>query len=307
MRLYSHLNLVFIRLLTVLVPRFLLPPCALFWGGLFYLFLGRKRGCVRKNLRVVTGRRRVESLVFATFYNFAINWCDIMLMGSLKGKRLFGLIGRQSGDGPLQEALAAGRGAILISMHLGNWELGGLGLAAKGYRLNILTFREPDEKVNRQRAALRLERGMNFIYVDRQAPSSLAMIEAVNALNRNEVLAILGERDGASRTVELDFFGRPTPIPVGAAYLALASGAPVIPVFIPREGSRYLAVMEKPIRFQARRDGRERAVREGMSLILRVFERYVRAYPSQWYNFYDYWARHDLVPPTPSREGSGSP
>jgi Kdo2-lipid IVA lauroyltransferase/acyltransferase len=288
--LYSYLNLFFIRLFTILVPRSLHAPFAYFWGGLFYLLLPRLRRDLRRNLRVVTGSSEVERLVFSTIYKFARNWCDIMLMMRLRGPRLLNLVGRGTGEKPLDDAIAAGRGAILISVHLGNWELGGLGLAEKGYRMNILTFREPDEKVNSQRERLRRERGINFIYVNRNETSSLAIVEAVNALNRNEVLALLGDRDGSSHTMPLDFFGRLTPIPIGAAYLALVTGAPVIPVFVPLEGNRYAAIMEEPIFFRAQPGERDRVIREGTEQLLRVFERYIRAYPDQWYNFFDYFA-----------------
>ena len=290
MTFYSNINLFFIKLFTILVPRVLHPPFALFWGGLFYLVLPGVRRDLRKNLRVVTGCKQVERLVFSTFYKFSLNWCDVMLMVRLRGPRLLGMIGRQTSEKPLSDALAAGHGAILISAHLGNWELGALGLAEKGYRLNMLTFREPDEKVNMQREKIRRERGINCIYVDREATSSLAIVEAVSALNRNELLLILGDRDGSSHTMPLDFFGRSTPIPLGAAYLALASGAPVIPVFVVLEGDRYATSMEEPIFFSADHDERERVIREGTQQILRVFERYIRSYPDQWYNFFDYWA-----------------
>jgi len=289
--LYSNLNLFFIRLLTILVPRFLHPPFAIFWGGLFYLLLPGKRRVLRRNLSVVTGSDRVERLVFSTFYKFSRNWCDVMLMTRLRGPRLLSLIGRWSSEQALVDALAAGNGAILISVHLGCWELGGLGLADKGYPMNILTYREPDEKVNQARERLRRERGINFIYVDREESSPFAIVEAVSVLNRNEVLALLGDRDGSSQTAPFRFFGRSMPIPVGAAYLALASGAPVIPVFVPLERGRYAAVMEEPVYFRAAQRGdRERVVREGVERILRVFERYLRSYPDQWYNFFDYFA-----------------
>lgn len=290
MALYSSLNLFFIRLFTILVPRFLHPPFACFWGGLFYLLLAEKRRGIRANIRVITGRQDVERLVFATYYKFARNWCDVMLMMRLRGTQLDRLIGRRTSGRALDEALAAGCGAILISPHLGNWELGGLGLADMGYTLNVLTFREPDERVNALREQVRGERGIRFIYVDRNDTSPLAVIEAVNALRRNEVLALLGERDGSSHTMTLDFFGRPAPIPLGAAYLALASGAPVIPVFVPLEGGRYATIMEEPIHFSGGHAEHARSIRTGTEQLLRVFERYIRIYPDQWYNFFDYWA-----------------
>ncbi len=289
MTLYNSLNLFFIKLFTMLVPRWLFPPFTFFWGGLFYLLMGEGRRAVRANLRVVTGRRDVEGLVFSTFRMFAHNWCDVMLMMRLRGKRLQGLIGRRGNPAPMDEALARGNGAILVSPHLGNWELGGLGLADQGYKINVLTFREPDEKVNELREAVRRERGIGFIYVDRHDTSPLAIIEAVNALRRNEVLALLGERDGSSNCIRMAFFGRPIDVPVGAAYLSLASGAPVIPVFVPFENGKYATLMDEAIYFHGGHGRHAEAIREGMERLVAVFERYIRRYPDQWYNFFDFW------------------
>jgi KDO2-lipid IV(A) lauroyltransferase len=271
------------------VPRCLFVPFTLFWGGLFYLLLRDTRQVLRSNLRIVTGRNNVEHLVFSTFMKFAHNWCDVMLMMRLRGKRLQSLIGRRSNPAPMDEALAKGNGAILVSPHLGNWELGGLGLADLGYKVNVLTFREPDEKVNELRERIRRERGIGFIYVDRHDTSPLAIIEAVNALRRNEVLALLGERDGSSNTIQLDFFGRPADFPVGAAFLSMASGAPVIPVFVPLENGKYSTLMEDAIYFKGGHGRHTEAIREGMERLVAIFERYIRRYPDQWYNFFDFW------------------
>ncbi|MSM41005.1 MAG: acyltransferase [Geobacter sp.] len=286
---YSSLNIFLINLLTRLVPRWLFPPFALVTAAIIYLLAGAQRRGVRANLRVVTGRRGVEGLLLSTFYKYGRNWTDVMLMMRLKGEKLFSLIGRKSSSAPLDEALAAGTGAILISPHLGNWELGGLGLADLGYKVNVLTFREPDEKVNELREKVRSERGIGFIYVDRHDTSPLAIIEAVNALRRNEVVALLGERDGSSHTLEVEFFGRPARIPLGAAYLSLASGAPVIPVFVPLEGGRYATIMEEPIRFRGGHHDHAAVIRAGIEQLVAVFEKYIRKYPDQWYNFFPYW------------------
>jgi len=291
LNLYSNINLFFINLFTIMVPRWLFPPFTLFWGGLFYLLLGEKRRAVRSNLRIVTGRDDVETLVFSTFRNFGQNWCDVMLMMRLKGEKLQAMIGRRSCGAPLDLAMAAGTGAILVSPHLGNWELGGLGLADLGYTVNVLTFRETDEKVNEMRESVRGERGVNFIYVDRYDTSPLAIIEAVNALRRNEILALLGERDGSSHTISLDFFGHRTEMPVGPGYLALASGAPVIPVFVPLENGKYSTLMDEAIYFSGGHGQHKEAILSGMQRVATVFERYILQYPDQWYNFYDFFGK----------------
>jgi Kdo2-lipid IVA lauroyltransferase/acyltransferase len=289
MTLYSDLNLFLITLFTLLVPRWCTPPVA-FLAGIVTLLLatGQRRG-MRANLRVVTGRQNVDGLLISTFYNYCRNWTDVMLMIRLHGARLQTLIGRRDSQRPLDEALARGNGAILVSPHMGNWELGGLGLADLGYKLNVLTFREPDEKVNELREKVRGDRGIGIIYVDRDDTSPLAVIEAINALRRNEVLCLLGERDGSSKSIEVEFFGRATPFPVGAAYLALASGAPVIPVFVPLEGAAYATLMDEPIYFSGGHGHHAQAVRKGMERLAAVFEIYIKRYPDQWYNFYDFW------------------
>lgn len=289
MAIYNSKNLFFIELFTRTVPRWLFPPLAFVTALFVYCLTGRQRRGARSNLRVVTGRNWVEPLIISSYYKFACNWCDIMLMTRLSGPKLHSLVGRRSDSKAMDNALAVGTGAILVSPHLGNWELGGLGLADDGYPVNVLTFREPDERFNSDRERLRKERGIRFIYVDRDDASPLAIIEAVNALRRNEVLALLGDRDGSSHTIRLNFFGRPTNIPVGAAYLALASGAPVIPVFVVLEKGRYATIMEEPIYFRGGHGEHAGAMRSGMEQLLAVFERYIRAYPDQWYNYYDFW------------------
>jgi len=289
MAIYNSINLSLIDLFTRMVPRRLFPPLAFVTALVVYAITGNQRRGARANLRVVTGRRWVEPLIISSYYKFARNWCDIMLMTRLSGPKLHSLVGRKSDSKPMDDALAAGTGAILVSPHLGNWELGGLGLADLGYPVNVLTFREPDERFNSERERLRKERGIRFIYVDRDDTSPLAIVEAVNALRRNEVLAILGDRDGSSQTLRIDFFGRPANIPVGAAYLSLASGAPLIPVFVVLEQGRYATIMEQPIFFSGGHGRHGSAIRSGMERLLAVFERYIRAYPDQWYNYYKFW------------------
>lgn len=289
MAIYNNANLFLIKLMTMVVPRWIFPPLAFTTAVAVYCLTGMQRRATRSNLRVVTGRRWVEPLVISSYFKFARSWCDIMLMMRLSGPSLQALVGRRSEAKPMDDALAAGTGAILVSPHLGNWELGGLGLADLGYPVNIVTFREPDERFNRERERMRTERGIRYIYVDRDDASPFAIIEAVNALKRNEVLAILGDRDGSSHTIRMNFFGRPTNIPVGVAYLALASGAPVIPVFVVMEKGRYATIMEEPIIFQGGHGEHDGAIRAGMEKLLAVFERYIRSYPDQWYNYYQFW------------------
>ena len=93
MAIYNNVNLFFIELMTRMVPRRVFPPLAFATAVIVYCITGKQRRGARSNLRVVTGRRWVEPLIISSYYKFARNWCDIMLMTRLSGERLHSLVG----------------------------------------------------------------------------------------------------------------------------------------------------------------------------------------------------------------------
>ena len=119
----------------------------------------------------------------------------------------------------------------------------------------------------------------------------MAILDAVKALRRNEILAMLGDRIESQKTMVFDFFGKRTSFPIGVAILAMATEAPVLPVFVVMERNRkYRGVIEPPIYFNpSSREDREAVVRDGMERLIKKFEEYIEKYPDQWYNFYSYW------------------
>ena len=119
----------------------------------------------------------------------------------------------------------------------------------------------------------------------------MAILDAVKALRRNEIVAMLGDRIESQKTMVFDFFGRKTAFPIGVAILAMATGAPVLPVFVVMERNRkYRGIIEAPIYFNpSSREDREAVIREGMEKLIKKFEEYIEKYPDQWYNFYSYW------------------
>ena len=101
---------------------------------------------------------------------------------------------------------------------------------------------------------------------------------------------------------EIEFFGRKASFPLGPAMLSRATRAPIVPVFMLRQGLRgFVAEVEEPIEVDRTAD-RDADLREGTERIVRVYERYVRRYPYQWFNFHDFWA-----PPAPPRLVAADP
>jgi len=280
---------------STLIPRLLQKFFSVVVGDLFFVLMKGTRENVRKNVEGIgQGRwseKRMEALTRRTFQNYGQYLLDYMVMHRLRPSNQGQWIEEEVGGGHMAAALQAGRGAICITPHLGNWEIGGLLFSFKGGILNVLTLDERDQKTKSFREAMRGRKGIKNVYIDPRDESPMAIVDAVRALRRNEIVAMLGDRVQSQKTMIFDFFGKPTPFPIGVAILALATGAPVLPVFVVMEKSRkYRAIIEAPIAFRSdARQKRDEAIKEGMEKMVKIFEDYIARYPDQWYNFYDYW------------------
>jgi len=242
-----------------------------------------ERESVRKNLRRVlpgVDGRSLDAAVSGTFRNFALCFADLLTLNRAPVEMLRRYLGGVDGEEHLVAASARGRGLIVATAHLGNWELGGRLLATKlGRPTHVVLSAEEDPSVE---AFLRHDaNGVRF--VTPEAPTtSLALLAA---LRRNEIVAIQGDRAiGGRGDVRMPFFGDAAAFPLGPFLLARASGAPVLPAFcVLGEQETYRVFLEAPIWVGT--GGEETGLRE----LVAVIQRYVSAHPDQWFNFYDFW------------------
>ncbi len=253
-----------------------------------YLLLDRRgRECVISNLTrihqhsgVVLSRRALRVLARENFLNFAKYLVDFFHFLHLEPERMNRLINFGIVPQVLDDLLAKGKGVICLSAHLGNWELGAAALAQRGFRLNTVVQWQPDPKLNQLYQSYRMRRQINPIQFGRAAR------ECVAALRRNEIIALAGDRDftGARDTVE--FFGQPARLPDGPAKLALATGAPILPMFMVRTANDTFAyVLGEPIWADKKRDELPEVRRK----IAQVLERVISRHSEQWFLFHDLW------------------
>jgi KDO2-lipid IV(A) lauroyltransferase len=280
---------------STIIPRPVQRLFTLTIGNLFYLLMPRARAGVVTNLQVIGqgrwNRRQIAALARRTFQNYGQYLLDYMVMPGLHAAHKGRMVARELGQGHMVKALKQGKGVICITPHLGNWELGGLLLAFKGAQLYVLTLDEVDPQTKAFREEMRARKGIKNIYINPEDPTPAAIIEVVKVLKEKKVVAMLGDRPGNTNTIEVNFFGRKTRFPRGVATLAMATGATVLPVFVVLKKGKYWGIIERPISFySADRKGREQVISEGMEELARVFERYIKEYPDQWYNFYPYWS-----------------
>jgi predicted LPLAT superfamily acyltransferase len=300
-RWYQHRfhNTTALRMIFVIMPRlprFLHPPVAALTALIFYLMLKRERRAVTGNLRQVSGKRglALQWKVYLVFYSF----CDLMVSycfvpQATRSELLAMLVNPDAGGAKIDQCLAAGNGLIMWTAHVGNWEFASRLLAMYG-RVNVARVVE-DKPAE---IALRNLMTDDRIKVVDLKGGVAATIELLQALRRNEIVAIQGDRVYQRRTFDVPFFSRPASFPLGPFLLSQVSGAPVLPAFVVRQSwLRYQALIGDPIpavpptvtRGDDEASLYEAGLYEAMCQAVRFLETTLTTHYDQWMNYFDFW------------------
>lgn len=224
------------------------------------------------------------------FLQFARTLADRMLLAT-RGKGDFRY--EEDGMDHIRTAATSGTGAVLLTAHMGNWDVAaGMMGGDLHSKLAIVALKADQERIQRfmQKAH---GQGPRFISVGTEFLGSLEM---VRALREGTLLAIQGDRATDKNVVRVPFLGREAPFPVGPFMLAAVSGAPLIVTFslqVAPATYRFFARPPLKLSFARGRD-RDSQLREWVEAYVRELEAVARAYPYQWFNFYDFW---DASPP----------
>lgn len=179
------------------------------------------------------------------------------------------------------------QGAIIVTGHIGNWELLAAYFALKGFPIAAVARRIYDPRINSLLLGFRSGNGVQTIL--RESPS--ASREILTVLRRNGLLAMLIDQDTHAPSVSVPFFGRHARTPAAAAALALRRNLPVIAVFAQRRpgGGHRLTIMP-PLRIEATGD-RKRDILALTKQFSRVIEERIRANPVEWVWWHRRWRR----------------
>lgn len=179
-------------------------------------------------------------------------------------------------------------GFVQLSSHIGNYEIAGYSLAVENKRFNALVF--GGEKASVMANRNRMFSGNNIRMIPMSADMShVFMMDA--ALADGEILSMPADRIfGSQKSYEIDFLGAPARFPQGAFLLAAVRNVPVLFVAVMKQSptSYRIVVKEIPAPAGGRAKERARALAEAYVTEL---EDVVRQYPTQWYNYFDFWAQ----------------
>jgi KDO2-lipid IV(A) lauroyltransferase len=263
---------------------------ARFCAGQHYRMSEKDRRSVINNLRhIMRTREDVSEPARRVFHNFAQYLVDFFLMYRIVDDRFVQENVSIQGRDNFDQAYARGKGVIILTAHIGNWEMGAAIMNRLGHPLTAIALPHKNKKVNKLFNRQRENHGVKVV------PTSTAVRRCLETLRKNGCVAVLGDRDFGSFGEPLLFFGRPTLIPKGAAFFALRTGAAIVPSFlVPSVDGKYVLTFEEPIYSPAVRSGDDHVDEVAlMKQYITVIENRVRENPTQWLMFREFGIEYE--------------
>lgn len=229
---------------------------------------------------------KLHALALRTYRSYARDNVDFIRALSMTDEQIRAHVNLLNGE-PLFEAIRNGTGALTVSPHFGNWELGGVLLRRlTDIPLSVVVSREHSEQVDRRRREFRASLEIETITV-REGMDAALRIRA--ELDRNRIVALLVDRHLGKDRIEVRFFGRRAYFLRTPALLAFFTGAPLIPSFVYRGDDGRFNIDCGPAIHVSRSGNRDENIRAAMQRVADEIERHVSRYPHYWYTFYKFW------------------
>ncbi len=254
-------------------------------GFLAYRIGRKERERAIANLRECFPDRTAGELMRiarSSFRNLGVSIVEILRFPLLSREEVNEFVSWE-GREHLDTALRQGRGVVLATGHIGNWELFGASLALNGYPITVVARELRSRRYNEILCGLRRQVGMQIIF------RGESMYRGLRHLRQNGILAILADVDTKVPGGFVDFFGRPAFTPYGPAAVALKSGAALIPMFIRRlPGYTHRIHVLRPLD-PVRTGSWESDLVANTQRLTTAMEEFIREYPDQWNWFHERW------------------
>lgn len=185
--------------------------------------------------------------------------------------------------GKIKEHMASGNGVVILTAHLGNWELLGARLIAEGFQLTVIGKDQHDKWINRLMIYLRESTGVKNV------PKGKGVFKPIiEALRRNELVGLLADQNAGSDGYIVEFFGKPSSTFTGPTVFAAKNGAAILPVFSVRQkDNSHKVVFFEPILTSV--TASEEDIKKYTKEYTKRIEEIVREYPEQWLWLHKRW------------------
>ena len=241
------------------------------------------RNNVSKVLNLNINDKEIHRIANRIFINWAKNIVDFLKNPIISKEKLKQRV-EIEGLEHLDNALKKGKGVVIISAHIGNFEWSACRIAVEGYKIWALSLVRKNKLVRKFFESNRLSKGLKTLYINR-------MLNVFRVLKNNEIVAITSDWDPTGKaTRPFKFFGKTAYLPTGALMIALKSGAQLVPSFVwKKDKYNHFQIVEKPIDL-IREGDKETLINKNMEKVLEVMEKYIRDNISEWEMFHDIWS-----------------
>lgn len=230
----------------------------------------------------VKSTKRKRSLVMDNFKEMGKNLIDMLRLTKYKNGDLDRIVKLKNGNN-IRELMSRGKGLIVITAHLGCWELIPAFFSQKNYTVNVIAREVYDKNVNRE--INRIRECFNIKIIDK----ARAPIVALKKLLRGEGVGILMDQNTKTNSVSIDFLGHKANTPIGPAYLALKTGAPVLPVAIHRlNDDSHLIEAGEEVEISRSGDFNTDLL-ENTQRFSKAIEKFIVIHPEEWVWFHKRW------------------
>ena len=273
--------------IALALPESLSRPAAGLCGRALGLTMRGRREMVARHQRRVRGPglddRAAEQAVADTFASYGRYWLEVFRLPQQDLMALEGDVFRVDGRDLVDQALAGGRGVVIGTPHVGNWDLGAAWFAARGYQPTTVVEPIEPPALFEWFCSYRRALGMGIVPLGPDAGSVL-----LKKLREGLMVGLVCDRDLAGTGVEVEFFGERTTFPAGPATLALRAGAPLLC------GANYFTAGGHHLVIRPPLDtSRQGSVKEDIARITQAvaadFEVLIRRAPEQWHLLQPNW------------------
>jgi len=256
----------------------------------FFLFNPRSFSIILRFYRKRFGYHFLKAIsyVYRNYYRFGQVLLDkITLMAGFNTKFNFTFEGEEY----LRKMVEEKTGGLLISAHIGNFEMAGYMLGRLKTDINVIMFDAEHEKI---REYLSTVANRNYrIIVIRDDNSHIYEIN--NALREKQIVCIHGDRYlKSSKKMKSEFLGEEAFFPTGPFYMAMKFNVPVSFVFAMKESSKSYHFFASPPRYYRQEGLQEKRDKTILAIIKEYIcemEKMIRRYPEQWFNYYNFWEK----------------
>jgi KDO2-lipid IV(A) lauroyltransferase len=227
--------------------------------------------------------REIQQIIHRMYANLGMNVIELVRLIALNPDDLLGSYIRIEGQENVDAALAQKKGAIVLTGHIGSWDLLCTITPRIGYPLTVITKKLKQDWINRIWLDIRERYGVRFL------PAHNSYRQCLKVLRSNEVIGFILDQNMIDKEgIFVDFFGKPACTSPGLAFMAAQAKCPVIPAFIQRlpDGTHVLRIMPA---LEPPTDREPETIHQATQQYTRILEDYIREHPADWIWLHRRW------------------